>query len=98
MVKLLSALAHGIRLEILECLGHGQLDVTSISEALDLPVRSISHHLQILRADGLVETRTVKTRHVYALTKSVVAKNGGATLKFQVSVLNGAQLLLSMPV
>ena len=69
---LLSVLNHEIRLEILELLAQGAQDVSTIADALDLHVRTVSHHLSPLRRAGLVCSSRDKTRHIYALTQRVI--------------------------
>lgn len=71
LAQLFSVLSHEIRLEILELLSHGEMDVSSIAEALELPMGAVSHHLVLLRKAGLVRVERCKTRHVYSLTTRV---------------------------
>ena len=55
--KLLKAIAHPRRLEIINLLRDKELPVNSIHSMLDLPQANISQHLMILRDAGVVSTR-----------------------------------------
>ncbi len=60
----LGTLAHPDRLRIIEELGLGERDVTSLSGCLELPQARISQHLALLRAHRIVSIRR-DGRHVY---------------------------------
>jgi len=51
------ALAHPIRIRILEILVHGERSVHELQEALGLDQPTVSQHLAVLRAKNIVETR-----------------------------------------
>jgi rhodanese-related sulfurtransferase/DNA-binding transcriptional ArsR family regulator len=51
------SLAHPKRLELLEALAQGERNVDSLAKATDQPIANASHHLQILRDGGLVQSR-----------------------------------------
>ena len=55
--KLLHAIAHSRRLEIIHLLRGQTLSVGEITKMLDLPQANISQHLQILRLAGVVKTQ-----------------------------------------
>lgn|SRR3989344_1467172 len=55
--NLLKALANPKRLEIIHLLRDQELSVTVIQEMLDLPQANLSQHLQVLRHEGIVQTR-----------------------------------------
>ncbi|MCR4263639.1 MAG: metalloregulator ArsR/SmtB family transcription factor, partial [Candidatus Roizmanbacteria bacterium] len=55
--KLLKALAHPKRLEILQLLRGQELSVSDIQTMLDLPQANLSQHLMILRDAGVTKTR-----------------------------------------
>lgn len=77
---MLQALAAPSRLLILAQLRDGPLAVTTLSEALGLRQPSVSHHLGLLRAAGLVsgvrDGRSVfyrlRNEHVTALLDAIV--------------------------
>lgn len=62
--RLLKALAHETRLMILCLLADSELSVGELNERLALSQSSLSQHLAVLRADGLVSTRR-DAQHVY---------------------------------
>jgi ArsR family transcriptional regulator len=51
------ALAHPVRVRILEALAHGELSVSEIQRQLDLEQSFVSQQLSILRAKNLVASR-----------------------------------------
>ena len=55
--KLLKAIAHPKRLEIIQLLRGQKLSVTDIQTMLDLPQANLSQHLMILRDAGVVLTK-----------------------------------------
>nr|WP_093170731.1 metalloregulator ArsR/SmtB family transcription factor [Sinosporangium album] len=60
-------LADRTRLALLEQLGRGEADVTTLTEACGAPRPSVSQHLAKLRLAGLVTTRKDGRRVVYSL-------------------------------
>lgn len=56
-------LSDGTRLRLMWLLSHGEYDVGSLAEALDVARPSVSQHLAKLRLGGLVQTRR-EGRHV----------------------------------
>lgn len=62
--QLLKALAHETRLMILCLLADGELSVGELNDRLALSQSSLSQHLAVLRADGLVSTRR-DAQHVF---------------------------------
>lgn len=65
--RLLKALSHPKRLEIIQLLREHELPVTQVREMLDLPQGNLSQHLQILRASGVVKTRRVGKQIYYSI-------------------------------
>ena len=65
--KLLQAMAHPKRLEILNLLAQKSLTVTGIYSMLDLPQANISQHLQLLRQAGVVTTKRVGKEIYYRI-------------------------------
>lgn len=61
----LSALAHPVRLEIIEFLKDGEKNVGSIAKELGIPQSSLSRHLTLLRENGILKTRPVGTTIYY---------------------------------
>jgi DNA-binding transcriptional ArsR family regulator len=66
-VAILALLADRTRLALLERLGAGEADVTTLTEAVDASRPSVSQHLAKLRLAGLVSSRKDGRRVVYAL-------------------------------
>ncbi|MFF9984770.1 ArsR/SmtB family transcription factor [Streptomyces erythrochromogenes] len=63
----LALLADRTRLALMERLGRGEADVTTLTEACGAARPSVSQHLAKLRLAGLVTTRKDGRRVVYAL-------------------------------
>lgn len=55
MTKLLKILADENRLRIIACLSSGEKCVCQLTEAIDVSQNLMSHHLKILRKNGLVK-------------------------------------------
>ncbi|CAH9419882.1 Transcriptional regulator, ArsR family [Streptomyces globisporus] len=66
-VSVLALLADGTRLALLEQLGRGEADVSTLTEACGAARPSVSQHLAKLRLAGLVTTRKDGRRVVYKL-------------------------------
>jgi len=62
---LFKALAHPIRIHILELLRRGELTVSELQAQLDIDASSVSQHLAILRARQIVHTRKAGTSVYY---------------------------------
>ncbi len=54
--ELLRALAHPVRLRIIELLSSGELCVKRLEELLGIPQPSVSQHLRRLKYGGLIES------------------------------------------
>jgi ArsR family transcriptional regulator len=68
------ALAHPIRIRILETLGEGERSVQELQSAFDLDQPVVSQHLAVLRAKNIVATRKVGTTVRYALSDPRITK------------------------
>ncbi|MFA6314261.1 MAG: metalloregulator ArsR/SmtB family transcription factor [Sterolibacterium sp.] len=66
------ALAHPVRLELLEALGQGERSVEVLAQACALPVANTSHHLQVLRLGGLATSRRAGLQVIYSLADDAV--------------------------
>jgi DNA-binding transcriptional ArsR family regulator len=71
--ELFRALAHPIRIRILEQLVHGEQPVQKLQDALALDQPIVSQHLAALRAKNVVTVRREKTQAYYALRSPLVA-------------------------
>jgi DNA-binding transcriptional ArsR family regulator len=68
------ALAHPVRIRILEVLGTGEHSVQELQEALGLEQPVVSQQLAILRAKNIVTPRKVGTTVLYALSDRLITK------------------------
>ena len=71
-VELLKALAHPLRLRVVDRLGHlGPAPVSALAAELGAPLPELSNHLRRLRDAGLVATERSGRQVVYALSDRV---------------------------
>jgi DNA-binding transcriptional ArsR family regulator len=68
------ALAHPIRIRILETLGAGEHSVHDLQQQLALEQPVVSQQLAILRAKNIVTARKIGTTVKYALSDPLIAK------------------------
>jgi DNA-binding transcriptional ArsR family regulator len=68
------ALAHPIRIRVLEALGAGDRSVQELQHALDLEQPIVSQQLAVLRAKNIVTPRKVGTTVRYALADPLISK------------------------
>lgn len=68
------ALAHPIRIRILETLGQGERSVQELQAALDLEQPVVSQQLAVLRTKNIVTARKVGTTVRYALSDPLITK------------------------
>jgi DNA-binding transcriptional ArsR family regulator len=68
------ALAHPIRIRILETLGEGEHSVQELQGALHLDQPVVSQQLAVLRAKNIVTSRKVGTTVRYALSDPLITK------------------------
>ncbi len=69
--KLLKALADTERLRLVQALRERPQSVSDLSALLDKEIGIVSHHLKVLRHQGLVATRRVGKTIIYSLATSV---------------------------
>ncbi len=75
---MLKALADPVRLRIIDALRSAPRCVSELSESLELEVVTVSHHLGILHAVGLLEREKKGRFKVYSLREGVLhLANGG---------------------
>ncbi len=65
--RMLKALAHESRLLIVDRLSHGECSVGDLRELVGSDLSTVSKHLALLRAHGIVEDRREKTTVYYRL-------------------------------
>lgn len=68
------ALAHPIRIRILETLGTGERSVQELQQALELEQPVVSQQLAVLRGKNVVTPRKVGTTVRYALSDPLISK------------------------
>jgi DNA-binding transcriptional ArsR family regulator len=66
-MRALEALADPIRREIVELLAKGELEAGEIAAHFPVSRPAVSRHLRVLRENGLVSSRSVAQRRLYAL-------------------------------
>jgi DNA-binding transcriptional ArsR family regulator len=68
------ALAHPVRIRILEALGTGERSVQELQQALGLEQPIVSQQLAVLRSKNIVTPRKLGTTVRYALSDRLVSK------------------------
>ena len=68
------ALAHPVRIRLLETLGAGDRSVQELQQALDLEQPVVSQHLAVLRGRHIVMPRKVGTTVRYTLSDPLVTR------------------------
>lgn len=68
------ALAHPVRIRILEVLGTGERSVQELQQALGLDQPVVSQQLAVLRGKNIVTPRKVGTTVRYALSDPLISK------------------------
>jgi ArsR family transcriptional regulator len=66
--ELFKALAHPVRIQILEVLRRGEQTVSQLQTALEIDPSSVSQHLAVLRGRDLLETRKAGTSVYYRVS------------------------------
>ena len=61
------ALAHPVRIHILECLRAGEMSVTELQARLAVESSSVSQQLAVLRSKNIIEPRKVGTSVYYSV-------------------------------
>jgi ArsR family transcriptional regulator len=72
--ELLKALAHPIRLKMVEGLMHNECNVNKMVKALKIPQSTVSQHLGVLKARGIVHLRKEGVKTCYRVVDSKVAE------------------------
>lgn len=76
LAAMLKALAHPVRLQIVEILSRlgGQVCVCDIESQFDLSQPTISHHLKVLRQAGLIDAQQRGVWVYYTIRPAVLAQ------------------------
>ena len=72
--ELLKALAHPIRLKMVEGLMNNECNVNKMVKALKIPQSTVSQHLGVLKARGIVRLRKEGVKTCYRVVDSKVAE------------------------
>ena len=76
--ELLKALAEPDRLRIIQCLRGGPKNVGQIAADLDAEIANVSHHLGVLRRNGILQTEKQGRFVLYRLHPEVFAASARA--------------------
>ena len=78
--RLMRILAEPTRLQVLDYLRGGEMNVTALCKLLSLAQPTVSHHLGVLREQGLVTHRRDGKQIFYAINHDIVqgGENGDA--------------------
>src|SRR5262245_37253330 len=79
LCSLFKLLSDKTRLQIVMLLASGERNVTSLCEELKLPQPTVSHHLGLLRMNGVILNKRKGKQVIYALDG---AGRSGSKLKF----------------
>lgn len=82
--KVLKALAHPVRVQIVTLLADGELTAGAINAQIAISQPCLSQHLQILRRRKLVRTRR-DARHIYY---SIVGERASRLVRYAQEVAN----------
>lgn len=82
LARLLGVLAHPQRIQIVEELRGGELDVNSIRALLGVSASRVSQHLGLMRSHHVVHERREGRHHYYSLVRPELATWLVAGLKF----------------
>ena len=74
LLEFFKAMADGSRLKIVGLLANGERSVQDLAQALGLKEPTVSHHLAILKAQGLVTARAQGTTRWHALDRSALER------------------------
>jgi DNA-binding transcriptional ArsR family regulator len=80
-------LAEPTRLRVLQLLRPGELNVSSLCEHLGLAQPTVSHHLGLLRDEGLVTSRREGKHVFYALNRHAVVGGNARALSIDLGML-----------
>lgn len=73
LAEKLSTIAHPLRIRIIEALGARNSDVNSLAEKLKIRQSTLSQHLSLLRANGIVEAQREGRTVRYSLSNPWLA-------------------------
>jgi ArsR family transcriptional regulator len=68
LARKFKALAHPVRIKLLERLAKGECCVTEIKKCLDISQPNVSQHLKTLKLAGIIEGKRTKTKICYRIS------------------------------
>ncbi len=74
IVSYIKALSDEIRIRILHLLLKGELCVCKIVQVINIPQSSLSHHLSILKKNGIIQTRKSGKWNYYSISENISSK------------------------
>lgn len=74
LAEIFKIIAHADRIRLIEELHHGEMDVNTLAQTLNLPGARMSQHLGLLRAHRIVEERRDGRHHLYKLIQPEIAR------------------------
>ena len=74
LAKFIQPLAHYVRIQIIEELRSGEVDVTTLQKKIGLPQSTVSQHLAILKGHHLIKERKEGRRVFYNLITPELAE------------------------
>lgn len=77
--ELLKALADTERLRLVQALRERPQSVSDLAALLDNEIGNVSHHLKVLRKQGLVTNQRVGKTVIYSLSQNVFTARNSAT-------------------
>ncbi len=92
--RLFRALAHEVRIRVLEEIREGERSVGELQEALSVSGSSMSQHLAVLRSEGIVSARRDGTSVFYSVADArLYTLLDNARAIFEQRIASGAALL-----
>ena len=74
LARVAKSLASPGRLELMEILAQGERSVDALAQASEMSIANTSHHLQTMRAGGMVESRREGLQVIYRLSDNDIPK------------------------
>jgi len=74
VARVLKTVAHPERLAIVELLEHGELSVNDVADAIGAKQSITSHHLNLMRANGVLYDRREGVKVFYGIQNNTVIK------------------------
>ncbi len=92
--EVFQALAHPTRIHIIECLRHGGISVSALSERVGAEPANLSQHLAVLRSKGLVTNRKEGNQVIYSLRNPLLIEVLDTMRRYFQSHLQEARAML----